>query len=196
MITALLLLNLATPAATFCTLANSLNRPLPLSFLTRDYAAMSRIHALTLQTLASKFPVLYTHLCQPAISFHMEPGRYLDIMFETIFTSALPLDEVTRLWDVWAFEGDAVLVRAAVAIFSSHETRLYGAENAREVVEILGAWNVDNGEKKKTAKEREDEWMQRVREAGRSGGSGNYTGSGAETPLTPQTPLTPRSSEA
>jgi hypothetical protein len=76
-----------------------------------------------------------------------------------LFTRAVDLDSATRLWDVWVFEGDAVLVRAAAAIFTCLESKLYGASSREEVVKILRN-GVDSGS--------EEKWMQAVRAAGRN----------------------------
>lgn len=151
-------------------------------------AAISRIHSLTLTTLASKFPTLYAHLCSPEIGLNVDPGIYLDTIFEGLFTTILGLDEATRLWDVWVFEGDAVLVRAAVAVFSQVENKLYGAVSRQEVFRLLSGGVDLDGDVVKGTLDREDEWMERVRDAGRSGtgrskeltassgvGSGNVT---------------------
>lgn len=169
-IAALLLLNLPTPQRTFVTLSNLLNRALPLSFHTHDLGAISRVHTLTLSTLSSKLPRLYNHLCSitsppsPSPSepqwdsdFAFNPSAYLTPIFASLFTAHLDLDNVTRLWDVWAFEGDAVLVRAAVALFAAFESRLYGASSKEEILRILSG-GVQGGEER---------WMRAIRDAGR-----------------------------
>ncbi len=158
-ITALLLLNLPTPQSTFITLSNILNRPLPLSFHTHDQGATSRVHALTLSTLASKLPRIYNHLCSYDAFFHDNPEQYLDPIFSSLFTQFVDLDSVTRLWDVWVFEGDAVLVRAAVAIFTCLESKLYGATSKEDLLRIIRN-GVESGE--------EEKWIRAVREAGRN----------------------------
>ncbi|OBT55891.1 hypothetical protein VE04_06323 [Pseudogymnoascus sp. 24MN13] len=154
--TALLLLNFPTPAAAFCALANLLNRPLPLSFHTHDHGAMSRIHSLVLETLSAKFPRLYKHLCQ-TIQIDQQPGPCVNPIFSSLFTKQLSLDVITRLWDIWVFEGDAVLVRAMVALIGSLETKFYGVTSAREVLAILNDSTVEG----------EEEWVMALRDAGR-----------------------------
>jgi len=157
---ALLVLNLPNAASTFTTLANVLNRSLPLSFHTRDIGAMSRIHNLVLETLATKFPRLYNHLCAVStdIRFDIQPDVYLNPIFSGLFTCNLNLDAVTRLWDVWVFEGDAVLVRAMVAFLGCAESKLYGARTRQEVFHVLGGILDTGGE---------EDWMRAVRDAGR-----------------------------
>ncbi|KAL5351415.1 hypothetical protein ACLOAV_003274 [Pseudogymnoascus australis] len=155
-VTALLLLNFTTPATAFCALANLLNRPLPLSFHTHDHGAMSRIHSLVLETLSAKFPRLYSHLCS-TIQIDQQPGPCMNATFSSLFTKQLSLDVITRLWDIWVFEGDAVLVRAMVALLGTLETKFYGANSGREVLAILNDSTVEG----------EEEWVMALRDAGR-----------------------------
>ena len=37
----------------------------------------------------------------------------------------MPLDILSRVWDIYAFEGDKVLLRAAVAVLWQLESKLY-----------------------------------------------------------------------
>jgi hypothetical protein len=152
-IAALLLLNLPTPAASFIALSNILNRPLPLSIHTGDTGAMQRTFTLVLSTLKIKSPRLYSILSSSS------PEVYLNNMFASLFTGSLSLDNATRLWDVVVFEGDAVLVRAAVARLIALEGKLFGANNSKEVCGIIGD-NVDTMG--------EEEWMAELRNAGKS----------------------------
>ncbi|KAI9782168.1 MAG: hypothetical protein M1816_001959 [Peltula sp. TS41687] len=118
LITALLLLNLpAAPA--FLVLSNLLNRSVPLSFLTSDTSVISHTYALTQRALAYKFPHVHRTLA------HMPPAVYLEPMFRTLFTHSLPLDHVSRVWDVYVFEGDKLLIRTAVALLGSLQGRLW-----------------------------------------------------------------------
>jgi hypothetical protein len=55
------------------------------------------------------------------------------------------------------FEGDAVLVRAMVALIGSLETKFYGVTSAREVLAILNDSTVEG----------EEEWVMALRDAGR-----------------------------
>lgn len=89
------------------------------------------------------------------------PDEYLADVFTSLFTKHLGLDECTRLWDVYVFEGDAVLVRAAVALLVSREGELMGAKNAEQVRRALMDASKSDLEGKV------DEWMRRVRDAGK-----------------------------
>jgi len=47
----------------------------------------------------------------------------------------MPLDILSRVWDIYAFEGDKVLLRAAVAVLWQLESKLY--VDADEVIRTL-----------------------------------------------------------
>ncbi|KAI9814855.1 MAG: hypothetical protein M1832_005657 [Thelocarpon impressellum] len=158
LIAALLLLNLPTAPA-FLTLANLLNRPLPLAFLTADAGATERAYALTLRTFAYKFPALHDHLLQ---TIDLPPHAFLEPLFRTLLARALPLDTLARVWDVYVFEGDGFLVRAAIAALGRMESRLLGA-GRDDALGVLGwssgapTWDVGS----------EEGFMSAVREAGK-----------------------------
>jgi hypothetical protein len=46
-------------------------------------------------------------------------------MLSSLFASYMPLDILSRIWDIYGFEGDIVLLRAAVAVLWHFEPRLY-----------------------------------------------------------------------
>lgn len=138
-----------------------MNRALPLSFYSDDAGAKSSAYNLLLQTIAAKSPKLHNHLL--ALPEH-NPDSYLGDIFTSLFTNQLALDEASRLWDVYAFEGDAVLVRAGVAVLLDHEMELLGTNSIEEVRTAIH-----------TKKQRvvgktgdEDRWMRSVREAGKN----------------------------
>ncbi|KAI5795083.1 rab-GTPase-TBC domain-containing protein [Geopyxis carbonaria] len=151
----LLLLNLSADQA-FVTLANILNRPLPLAFFTQDEGAMSRAYGLFLKAFQYKLPSLHRHM---HINLGLDPMYYLEPMFLTLFSLHCPVDITSRIWDVYAFEGDSFLVRCAVAVLTVLESKLYGDRN--EVLSVLG-WNA-----KPWALGKEDEFMTIVRSAGK-----------------------------
>ncbi|KAF3762763.1 hypothetical protein M406DRAFT_93122 [Cryphonectria parasitica EP155] len=160
-IAALLLLNTPTPAAAFVALANILNRALPLSFHSDDAGAKSSAYNLLLQTLAAKSRDLHDHLTK--LPEH-DLDLYMGEIFSSLFTSQLALDEASRLWDVYIFEGDAVLIRAGVAVLLDHEMALLGTKSVGEVQKVI-----------RSKKHRlvgkpgdEDRWMKAVREAGKN----------------------------
>lgn len=77
-------------------------------------------------------------------------------MFQTLFACGLEIDPLSRVWDVLVFEGDTVCIRAAVAVMSTLEGKLYGAKE--DVLRLLrGRWDVGP----------EDAFMAAVRSAGK-----------------------------
>ncbi|KAK1783362.1 hypothetical protein QBC45DRAFT_128862 [Copromyces sp. CBS 386.78] len=166
-IAAILLLNLPTATAAFIALANILNRSLPLSFHTMDRTAMSSVYDLLLQTLQHKSPSLHEHLVK--LPDH-NADLYLGDIFTGLFTRHLALDEATRLWDVYVFEGDAVLVRAGIALLLQKAMSLMGTKTIQEVRAIMN--NSSDGVLRSAPILRstgeEDRWMRAVREAGKA----------------------------
>lgn len=55
----------------------------------------------------------------------LHPSAYLDRMFRSLFAVHMPLEVLSRVWDIYAFEGDIILLRAAVAVLWQLEPRLY-----------------------------------------------------------------------
>ncbi|PNY23558.1 TBC1 domain family member 14 [Tolypocladium capitatum] len=166
-IAALFLLNLPNPEAAFVALANVLNRPLPLSFYTSDPGAQASAYNLVMQTLSHKSGSLYEHLTKTVQD--VEPELYLGSLFTSMFTSYLAIDEAARLWDVYVFEGDALLVRAAVAVLLSREMALLGSKTADEVRAVLSKSETARSSTRSVAKiGAEDRFMRSVREAGKA----------------------------
>jgi hypothetical protein len=165
-IAALLLLNLPTATDAFVSLANVLNRPLPLSFYACDVGAKTSAYNLVLHTLSNKSPSLHNHLMQVA---DLDPELYLNDIFTSLFTRHLALDETTRLWDVYVFEGDALLINAAVALLQQREMGLLQAKTAAEVKTIMGtASDVGKGRRVVGGNGEEEKWMRAVRDAGKA----------------------------
>jgi hypothetical protein len=119
-------------------MANALNRPLPLAFLTADRGATGRTYGLASATLRYKFPRLFAHLYETLQLSHED---IWEPMFRSLFTNGLDLERLSRVWDCWAFEGDRIIIRAGVAILGSLQTQLLafspdekGREEAKHVV--------------------------------------------------------------
>lgn len=93
------------------------------------------------------------------------PDEYMRDIFQSLFTGQLALDEASRLWDVYVFEGDAVLVRAGVAVLLEREMELLGCGTVEEVRAVV------LGKKQRLVGKPGDEerWMKTVREAGKGG---------------------------
>ncbi|CAM1512013.1 Fc.00g095260.m01.CDS01 [Cosmosporella sp. VM-42] len=166
-IAALLLLNLPDSETVFIALANVLNRPLPLSFYASDQGAQASAYNLVLQTLGHKSAPLHHHLTE-----NMEqarPENYLSNLFTGMFTGHLAIDEAARLWDVYVFEGDALLVRAAVAFMLSREMSLLGTKTAEEVRSVLSERNASVPSARPAGEMgAEDKFMLSIRDAGKA----------------------------
>lgn len=107
---AILLLYLDDATAFTC-LANLLNRNVHLAFFKMD---------VELQQYASLFETLFKR-CLPDLYHHFETiglstEMYLLDWFLTIFSKSLPLDIATHLWDIYIFEGQSFLFRAALGL--------------------------------------------------------------------------------
>ncbi|KAF2098999.1 hypothetical protein NA57DRAFT_39778 [Rhizodiscina lignyota] len=158
---ALLLLYLPVANA-FIVMANFLNRPVPMAYLLTTLPAISNTHSLILRTLAYKLPSLHAHLTSPA--FALQPSEYLDPLLSSFYTDPrIGVERMSRMWDIMVFEGDKVLVRAAVAVLSRLENRLYSSRE--EILSILG-WDspLEWGEHLGDA----EDWTLAMREAGKA----------------------------
>lgn len=120
-----------------------------------------------LQTLALKSPTLHHHL-----TMNVDPATleaYLRDIFTSMFTAQLAIDEAARLWDVYVFEGDGLMVRAAVAFLLSREMTLLGTKNSVEVKAVLSVQNASVPSARPAGEVgAEDRFMISVREAGKA----------------------------
>lgn len=165
-IAALLLLNLPNPETTFIALANVLNRPLPLSFYTFDRGAQASAYNLILESLKVKSDSLYHHLTRAVPGVQLD--HYLANIFTSLFTGHLAIDEAARLWDVYVFEGDTLLVRAAVAIIISRRADLLATKTAEEVKTIMLRTSAGASSTRAVSEiGAEDRFMESVRDAGK-----------------------------
>ncbi|KAI0437351.1 hypothetical protein F4803DRAFT_159113 [Xylaria telfairii] len=160
-IAALLLLNLDTAASTFIALANVLNRSLPLSFYAGDQGARSSAYQLVNQTLATRSPRLHKHLGDPNTMGH-DWDTCLNDIFVSLFTRQLSLDDCTRLWDVYVFEGDRILIHAAAALLLEKENPLLSAQSPVEFQQVL-----ESDPKPALQGQDDDAFIRRVRDIGK-----------------------------
>lgn len=121
-IAALLVLQCPTPGSAFVTMANALNRPLPVAFLTWDRGAMARTYSLASDTLRYKFGRLATHLRE---TLRLSDEEIWEPTFRTLLTNGLDLERISRVWDCWVFEGDRIMIRAAVAVLGCLQAQLF-----------------------------------------------------------------------
>lgn len=93
------------------------------------------------------------------------PDAYLCNVFTGLFTSCLAIDEAARLWDVYVFEGDTAIVRAAVALMMRNEGDLLMCKTLQDVKDVLDG--LKKPRKAVAEVGAEDTWMKLVREAGK-----------------------------
>lgn len=117
-------------------------------------------------TLKIKSNSLYEHLTKTVPGVQLD--QYLTNIFTNLFTAHLAIDEAARLWDVYVFEGDTLLVRAAVAILLNREMDLMGSKTAEEVKAVLSRTSAGASSNRALSEVgAEDRFMQSVRDAGK-----------------------------
>ncbi|KAI2791370.1 hypothetical protein POX_c04228 [Penicillium oxalicum] len=90
-IAALLVLQFPSSSSAFLAMANALNRPLPVAFLTWDRGAMARTYGLATETLRYKFPQLATHLLE---TLQLAEEEVWEPMFRSLLTNGLDLERL------------------------------------------------------------------------------------------------------
>lgn len=162
---ALFTLTLPNPSSTFLSLANLLNRPLPLAFLTGSPSATKKAYSLVLTLLSHKIPRLHHHLFS---NLGLGAHEVLEPMMRMFFLGprgGVGVEIAARIWDVMVFDGDSAIVRTAVAVLGALESRLYVERD--DVLDLLGwearsEWNLGGVE----------DFMAQVRTAGKEGKAG------------------------
>ncbi|BFZ57800.1 hypothetical protein PYCC9005_004854 [Savitreella phatthalungensis] len=151
---ALLLLNVGAPEA-FVMIANLLNRPLMLALYTLDRPVVDRRLAALSTRCSLHLPELHKHL---HVDLGLGPRDYLDAPLRSLFAAQMPIEVVSRVWDVYLFEGDAFLIRMCLALLQVLETALYG--NEQEVLDIMAGKDREHIWKRRLF---EDDFMERVK---------------------------------
>ncbi|KAL8770748.1 MAG: hypothetical protein Q9209_003615 [Squamulea sp. 1 TL-2023] len=139
LLAALLLLTLPSAYTTFIALANLLNRPLTLAFLTGNPASCAKAYSLVFALLEHQYPRLHTHLFSADQGLNVHPHDLFEPMMRTLFLGpgdGLGVEAASRVWDVMLFDGDAAVVRTVVGVMGWLEGRLYGSRE--EVLGVLG----------------------------------------------------------
>lgn len=134
-IAALLVLNTPTPEVAFTAFANVLQRSLPLAYLIRDAPTIERWQRLMVKTLKYKLPMLHDHLLSGKVN-SASSQTWTEPLLSTLLTHNMRADVAARIWDVYVFEGDKLLIRAFSGLLSRLESQLYGSEE--DVLQLLG----------------------------------------------------------
>lgn len=72
----------------------------------------------------------------------INPTEFVAPMLSTLFAAHLDVETLSRIWDIYVFESDKLLVRALAGLCSRVESKLYGTK--AEVLAILGHKGTDN----------------------------------------------------
>jgi Rab-GTPase-TBC domain len=145
MIAALMLVQIPAPADVFVLLANCLNAPLALAFLTNDTGSTARALQRADSALQYKFPRLHSYLFRPLQEggLAMHPADIFEAIFLTLLTNGLDIEKLVRVWDCFVFEGDRIITRSAVALLGCLQAQIFGFEGSpqdkrRMIRELLG----------------------------------------------------------
>lgn len=145
LVAALILLQLSDPCEAFILMANCLNSPIPHAFQTSDIVSTHRAYSRIVSNLAVKFPRLHSYLFNSIESggLGLTPEEILEPMCRTMFSNGLDLDRLSRVWDIWVFEGDRAIIRTAVAVLGSLQSEIFDITGdihlkRRNVQEMLG----------------------------------------------------------
>eukprot|EP01102_Stenamoeba_stenopodia_P011299 TRINITY_DN3458_c0_g1_i2.p1 TRINITY_DN3458_c0_g1~~TRINITY_DN3458_c0_g1_i2.p1 ORF type:complete len:481 (-),score=78.86 TRINITY_DN3458_c0_g1_i2:55-1497(-) len=118
-IAAVLLLYLE-PFPAFVCLANLLSRPLFVTFYRMDGDKIQQYVKVLETLMADKVPKVFLHFQDHNISSLV----FIVDWVLTIFSKALPLEAVSRVWDNYFVEGDTFLWRTILGLLSFHSETL------------------------------------------------------------------------
>lgn len=141
-----MLLQLPTPSDVFILLANCLNRPLALAFLTNDPSSTTKALQHACSTLLYKFPRLHKYLFGPLqdSGLDMHPADIFEAIFRTLLTNGLDIERLVRVWDCFVFEGDRIITRAAIALLGCLQPQIFRSEGSlqekRKTIRDLLGW--------------------------------------------------------
>ncbi|KAM0788192.1 hypothetical protein ACM66B_001351 [Microbotryomycetes sp. NB124-2] len=117
---AMLLVNMA-PADAWVSLINFVDKSCLKSFYRGKQDEMEAYYRIFDTLIADTMPKVYENFLKQAIT----PRLYLTPWLVTIYVRFLPLDLVTRIFDVFVLEGDSFLFRIALSVLQILEPRLF-----------------------------------------------------------------------
>ena len=118
-LTAIFLLNMEAHDAFIC-LSNLLNSKLLLACFCMDQAKMNRYFRVHQILLEHNLPKLYRHFEEQKV----KPDLYLIEWLFTLFSKSLPLDVMSRVWDVFFRDKEEFLFRTALGILNLYKDTL------------------------------------------------------------------------
>ncbi|OBZ90778.1 TBC1 domain family member 14 [Choanephora cucurbitarum] len=134
---------------TFTSLVNLINSSQVLSALySSDEKKIQGFFKVFNVIFAENLPKLYLHFKNLTLT----PENYLPDWFMTIFSSIIPLELSSRLWDIYLLYGDIILFRTGLVVLKHLEPLLWGG-GFGETVRILnmGFIGESRGEEVKAA---------------------------------------------
>lgn len=109
------------PYEAFCCFANMLlHKSCFLHFFTIKMPEVRCYLAVHERFLAEEMPAL----CQHFRTYGIESDLYMINWVMSLYCHALPLDLVARVWDVYVFDGDVAIFRAALGILKMFQPQL------------------------------------------------------------------------
>ena len=118
-LTAIFLLNMEAPDAFVC-LSNLLNTKYLLACFQMDQTKMNRYFRVHQILLEHNLPKLYRHFEMQKV----KPDLYLIEWIFTLFSKSLPLDVMSRVWDVFFRDKEEFLFRTALGILNMYKDTL------------------------------------------------------------------------
>lgn len=158
----------AATASAFVLFANLVNRPLSLALCLNDATAKTRTFNHIRKALRAKLPHLEEHLTQLIAHGGLTWDEVATPVCRSLTTSHLSVSDAARAWDILVFEGDGVVVRAAVGVLARLEPELY--TDAPSVAQALSGYTDVTDDARARLPELGDDWVAWVRWAGREEG--------------------------
>lgn len=122
---ALLLLYLDAPQALRVLLNSLVPGSLPFAILSGNERIASANYVSFQKLFTTKFPALAAHFAKKSVT----ATELLDPLVSGVFTTVMPAPELAaRLVDVFIFDGDAFLLRAALGLLRINEAYLYASK--------------------------------------------------------------------
>lgn len=115
-----LLLFLDAPDA-YTVLSVILHGTLPGAVLAGNEQTAAANYSTFMKALRQKLPQLHQHFVQARVN----PRLYLDVMMASLLSAQLPAEVAAHVIDKFLFEGDSVLLCAALRVVQLVESRLY-----------------------------------------------------------------------
>ncbi|XP_051176828.1 TBC1 domain family member 14-like [Leptopilina boulardi] len=104
----------------FTCFANLLNSPCHRAAFSLDQKQMNIYYKVYVSALGNKLPKIYAHFAIAGLS----PDLYLLDWLYTIYAKAMPLDVVSRIWDMFLRDGDEFLFRTALGVLHLYQEEL------------------------------------------------------------------------